>query len=196
MVAGIYTNLFKFLKCVSSKRDPTVNGLTCDGAEPRRPTRRRLLSLHVLAQVPQPEAQRLTSSIGTRSPWLTQLAPTWLTLLLPVLIRLNRVLNCRRDGNRLLRHHTPHYVTPHHTISLPKPSPPHPPRHRLTSPCSSGEVSSFGNPRERERASATVQHRKGKWAWSFKLTRHELRHRHEHKTLFHSLSHFFLPLLR
>lgn len=48
--------LLQLLEGVSLERDPPLDGLPGDGAEPRRPPGRHLLPLQALPQAPQPEA--------------------------------------------------------------------------------------------------------------------------------------------
>lgn len=97
-----------------------MNGFAGDGAEPGGPAGCDVFALHVLVEVPQPEAERV--AIGTRSPRLTYLALTRSTrlgpLLAPLLLRLGQttriaperagVVNRRRHRHRLLRAHAPH----------------------------------------------------------------------------------------
>jgi len=48
--------LLQLLEGVGLERDPPLDGLPGDGAEPRRPPGRHLLPLQALPQAPQPEA--------------------------------------------------------------------------------------------------------------------------------------------
>ena len=127
------TNLLQCLVRIGSERDPTLNGFAGDGAEPCRPSGGDLLSLHILVQIPQSEAQGVATPIRTHPPWLTQLASTQprltttaLFLLLefrghhptstaPTRTRIvpkrNRNIESRRHRHRLFRAHTTHQLT-------------------------------------------------------------------------------------
>lgn len=120
MTLLLLPHLLEFFEGVGAEGDPALNGFAGDGAEPGGPAGCDVFALHVLVEVPQPEAERV--AIGTRSPRLTYLALTRSTrlgpLLAPLLLRLGQttriaperagVVNRRRHRHRLLRAHAPH----------------------------------------------------------------------------------------